>query len=333
MSITTQSTETTVNPASFDYFRAINLAIEKGLPDVAKALNDSRMQEIAQAARMAFYKDLATFQANNKSVHKSKTVVRGEGKGSYKYAPLDIIMEQCQPILTELGFSITTCSRVNDEGTLLTVSAVLHHKGGHKSEPSEFTVPIDKAARMNSIQQFGAARSYALRYAITNLLGITTCDEDTDANTNSGRPASANRQHEPANRPVETNRPTNVQSVNPPRANPANTTSTGHGKLIERIGTLPDGEDFEARMKKAIDGVREKFGDTVPSDVTDAINNRIIAQINAIPSDDKLFGATRGAKKTAHNLFGDSLPDAINAALKVRFQEWDAMSKKQPSAA
>ncbi|MDD2878785.1 MAG: ERF family protein [Acidiphilium sp.] len=332
MSDTNQAIEATFAATGFDYPASINLAIEKGLPEVAMALNASRMAEIDRLARKAFYRSFMTFQSKIKSIQKSKTVSRGDGKGSYKYAPLDAIMDQCLPILTELGFSITTGTRVSESGNSVSVLAVLHHVDGHQSQPSEFMVPIDKQSRMNSIQQFGAARSYALRYALTNLLGITTSDEDNDGQSGYARPSPANRQSPPpASRPA----PVQASNRSPSSAAsaPAESKSVpANEKYVGRISAIELGEDFEARMKKAIDATNERFQNNVPTDVQDAIHNRVIASIAAIPADAELFGATRGAKKMAHNLFGDSLPETINAALKARFQEWDAM-KKQPAAA
>jgi ERF superfamily len=137
----------------------------------------------AEQARAAFLRALAAFQGECPVIVKSKnvTVQPREGRGySYRYAPLDVIVEQIRPYLQKYGLSYTIKTR-QDEGTLTAICEA-HHEAGH-TEPSELTVPIDRAARMNDTQKVGAARTYAMRYAFCNAFGILTGDEDTDAIT------------------------------------------------------------------------------------------------------------------------------------------------------
>ena len=137
----------------------------------------------AEHDREAFLRALAGFQGECPVIAKSKnvTVQSATGRGySYRYAPLDIIVEQIRPYLQKYGLSYTIKTR-QDEGTLTAICEA-HHEAGH-TEPSELTVPIDKAASMNDTQKVGAARTYAMRYAFCNAFGILTGDEDTDAIT------------------------------------------------------------------------------------------------------------------------------------------------------
>jgi len=137
----------------------------------------------AEQARAAFLRALAAFQGECPVIVKTKTVAIRPASGAgytYRYAPLDIIVDQVRPVLQKYGLSYTIKTR-QDEGTLTAICEA-HHEGGH-TEPSELTVPIDKAARMNDTQKVGAARTYAMRYAFCNAFGILTGDEDTDAVT------------------------------------------------------------------------------------------------------------------------------------------------------
>jgi len=137
----------------------------------------------AEQARAAFLRALAAFQGECPVIVKTKTVAIRPASGagySYRYAPLDIIVEQVRPFLQKYGLSYTIKTR-QDEGSLTAICEA-HHELGH-TEPSELTVPIDKAARMNDTQKVGAARTYAMRYAFCNAFGILTGDEDTDAVT------------------------------------------------------------------------------------------------------------------------------------------------------
>jgi hypothetical protein len=135
----------------------------------------------AEQARGAFLRALAAFQGECPVILKTKSVTIRPAAGggySYRYAPLDIIVEQVRPYLQKYGLSYTIKTRQTD-GTLTAICEA-HHEGGH-TEPSELTVPIDTAARMNDTQKVGAARTYAMRYAFCNAFGILTGDEDTDA--------------------------------------------------------------------------------------------------------------------------------------------------------
>ncbi len=60
------------------------------------------------------------------------------------------------------------------------VTCKLTHFKGH-SETSTFEIPISKDQYMTEPQKYASAQTYAKRYTFTNVLGITTADEDTDA--------------------------------------------------------------------------------------------------------------------------------------------------------
>jgi hypothetical protein len=151
--------------------------------DTLERLLTLRERLKAEQARDAFFMALAAFQGACPVIAKTKTITIRPQSGagySYKYAPLDVIVEQVRGHLQEHGLSYTIKTR-QDEGSLTAICEV-HHEAGH-TEASELTVPIDRAARMNDTQKVGAARTYAMRYAFCNAFGILTGDEDTDAAT------------------------------------------------------------------------------------------------------------------------------------------------------
>jgi ERF superfamily len=151
--------------------------------DTMERLLTLRERLKAEQARAAFFMALAAFQGACPVISKTKTITirpQSGGSYSYKYAPLDIIVEQVRGLLQAHGLSYTIKTR-QDEGSLTAICEV-HHEAGH-TEASELTVPIDRAARMNDTQKVGAARTYAMRYAWCNAFGILTGDEDTDAAT------------------------------------------------------------------------------------------------------------------------------------------------------
>jgi hypothetical protein len=174
--------------------------------DTMERLLTLRERLKAEQARDAFFVALAAFQGGCPVIAKTKTISIRPKEGaaySYRYAPLDIIVEQVRAHLQAHGLSYTIKTR-QDEGSLTAICEV-HHEAGH-TEASELTVPIDRAARMNDTQKVGAARTYAMRYAFCNAFGILTGDDDTDAATVEPEPPAVSfdppRRREPA-RPDE----------------------------------------------------------------------------------------------------------------------------------
>jgi hypothetical protein len=129
----------------------------------------------------------------------------------YKYAPLDVIVEEVRDILEENGFSYTLAT----EQTADSVTAICnsHHLAGH-SESTRLTAPIDHEAYMNEPQKVASALTYASRYAFRNAFGIMTGDDDDDAQSASKMPEK-------------------VQDVTPrPAQNPETELEVAHNKLL-----------------------------------------------------------------------------------------------------
>jgi|SRR5215831_9890778 len=171
-------------PSPLDSQALLAKAIEHNVSvDTLERLLTLRERLRAEQARTAFFAALAAFQGECPIITKTKQITIRPQNGaaySYKYAPLDVIVEQVRALLVKHGLSYTIKTR-QDEGSLTAICEA-HHEAGH-SEPSEVTVPIDRAARMNDTQKVGAARTYAARYAFCGAFGILSGDEDTDAAT------------------------------------------------------------------------------------------------------------------------------------------------------
>ena len=112
---------------------------------------------------------LSTVQAEVHGVAKN-----AQGHG-YKYAPLDEVTKLVNSKLAAAGLSYV---QMPGEGTLITR---LMHSSGEWLEAS-MTLAVPQLARGNDAQAYGAALTYARRYALTAMLGIVA-DEDTDAAT------------------------------------------------------------------------------------------------------------------------------------------------------
>ena len=161
----------------------ISQAITQGVnvETMEKLMNLQDRWESKQAKK-AFDEAMAKFQSLCPTIKKDRAVNNSAAKGGglrYKFAPLDSIVSQVKRILQECGFSYTIQAEMN--GNLVTAICKVTHSMGHSQE-SSFQVPTDAEAFMNAQQKFGAALTFAKRYAFCNAFGIMTGDEDVDAN-------------------------------------------------------------------------------------------------------------------------------------------------------
>lgn len=153
------------------------LAVQKGA-DVAtlERLMVVRTQLKAEAAKEAYFAALAAFQAECPVIAK-KNAVAIPGGANYKYAPLEYIVRKVQPLLEKHGFSHQEDSEIT-EGWVTAVVTVTH-RAGH-AETKRFKVPSETKAGMSPQQKYGAAMTFATRYAFCAALGIRTGEQDTD---------------------------------------------------------------------------------------------------------------------------------------------------------
>lgn len=163
-----------------DAFGLIAMAVQKGTLDIEtiKELRALQKEMKADAAREAYVSAMAAFQAECPTVDKTKKVLNKDGSVRYVYAPLDVIVTQVRSILGKHGLSYSIDATQTPEG--ITATCKVTHLLGH-FEVSSFTVPVDKEGYMTAPQKVASALTFAKRYAFTNVLGILTGDEDTDA--------------------------------------------------------------------------------------------------------------------------------------------------------
>jgi hypothetical protein len=91
------------------------------------------------------------------------------------YLSLSGILENVLPILTKHKLSISQPMRV-DNGIVI-ISTVLRHSSGEALQSDMILPPI------SDVQKFGSLITYYKRYQLQAMLGISTRDEDDDANT------------------------------------------------------------------------------------------------------------------------------------------------------
>lgn len=140
------------------------------------------------------FEALANFQKQVTDPKKDKKV--GYGKTTFTYADLDSVLKAIRPLMAEQGLSFTQIPIV-DNNRVGVVTMIMHCSGQYiKADP--FLIPTQK----QDAQGYGSCITYAKRYSLSALLGISA-DEDDDGNYGSatGRQAESIRQNQPANLP------------------------------------------------------------------------------------------------------------------------------------
>lgn len=169
-------------PPPTDIHDMLRLALDKGIsPEglekvvaLYERMADRRAVEDFNAA-FALFQAQAPIIKHNRI--KEKNVSEGGASFGYTWADLSAIAAAVGPALTQNGLSYTFDSTVTDKA--LKVVCTLRHKAGYSiSAAAEF--PHESRAGMSPQQKVGSAMSYAKRYALTQVLGITTADPDND---------------------------------------------------------------------------------------------------------------------------------------------------------
>jgi len=157
-------------------------AVQSGNIETMERVMAIRRELKAEAAKEAYFAALSAFQSECPIIKKTKGVKDRSGSTRYHYAPLDMIVRIVAPLLTKHGLSYAIESAVIGLGEESALEAVckVYHEAGHM-ESSRFSVPILAPEFMSKPQTFGAASTFAKRYAFVNALGILTGDEDNDA--------------------------------------------------------------------------------------------------------------------------------------------------------
>lgn len=150
------------------------MAVEKGA-DVAtlERLMAVRRELKGEQSKEAYFAALAAFQAECPIILRSQA----GHENRYRYAPLERIVKEVTPLLNKHGFAHQEDSKITD-GWVEAIVTVTHREG--HSEMKSFRVPTESKAGMSPQQKYGAAMTYATRYAFCAAFGIRTGDKDTD---------------------------------------------------------------------------------------------------------------------------------------------------------
>lgn len=160
----------------------LRLAVAGGA-DVDKLEKLMALQERWQAgqAKREYVAAMMKFQSLLPTIPKIREVHKASGGLLYKFANLDDIMDSIRPIEKECGF-MHRFDFAPREGGGCKCTCIVTHIGGH-SESTTVSIPPTKGMNTNPAQDNGIEMTYGQRYAIIGAYGITTADEDRDANT------------------------------------------------------------------------------------------------------------------------------------------------------
>lgn len=162
--------------------RLMEIALEKGTVESLEKLVALSERVEGRRAGQEFGDAKAKFQNACPSIRKTSTAKitsRKTGTSySYAYAELDEIAATVRPHLHNLGLSYSWDSKV--EAGKIRVVCTLRHLNGH-SETATFECPVDGNDSMSDPQKYASTLTFARRYSLIQVLGLTTCDPDDDA--------------------------------------------------------------------------------------------------------------------------------------------------------
>jgi len=105
-----------------------------------------------------------------------KDVVKDTEAYNYKYAKLEGVLEIARPLCLKYEFAVTQlCTTAHELN--IGVTTILMHSSGEWVE-STLTMPISSVKSANQAQGAGSIITYARRYALAAILGITQIDDD-----------------------------------------------------------------------------------------------------------------------------------------------------------
>lgn len=158
----------------------MRVAVEQGEAGVAALERIVALHEKQEAkqARGEFIRALSAVQADCPTIERRAPIPDAQGRIKYRYAPLEHIIHVAGPVLRQHGFCWVFGVSYPDGAT--EVCCTLSHEAGH-AEDSCVRMPAVSVPKANQAQNEGATITYGKRLAFLNATGLTTADEDTDA--------------------------------------------------------------------------------------------------------------------------------------------------------
>ena len=114
-----------------------------------------------------------------------------------KYLTLGGVIEVIRKPFAKNGLSFLQFPTVKkeDNSTTVIIKTVIAHESGETIE-NELSLPVTTGGRISDAQAIGSAITYARRYALQSLVGISA-DEDDDGNSACGKTVEPKQQTKP----------------------------------------------------------------------------------------------------------------------------------------
>lgn len=153
--------------------RLLEKVIDSGNIEILERFIALRAKEEERQARIAFEQAFTRMQSELPAVVKMKD----NGGTKSKYAPIEAIQRQCDPIIHSHGFSYSWREEAITEGkrVWLDISGYGHTKSSFFDCPK-----IQGNNAQNAIQIAGAMSTYGRRYTFVSGFGIVVEGEDND---------------------------------------------------------------------------------------------------------------------------------------------------------
>jgi ERF superfamily len=159
----------------------LRVAVEKGI-DFQELLAAQR-EMIAMQEERALSQALAAFQLHRPVIEHNQKVMNKDGRTvRYTYADLDQIMTTIGPALGAHGLSVTWDTQLKDR----VYTAVAYLRCGGATVTASFPSAVDPEAFMTDQQKGASANSFAMRYAVIMVLGLTSCGMTDDNGRSAG---------------------------------------------------------------------------------------------------------------------------------------------------
>lgn len=157
----------------------IQQALAQGIdPDKLSKMLDLHERWTQARAQERFAEALSAFQSECPMIFKRRKTT---GSFSFQYASLDDIYKQIQPILAKHSIAISFRPKHEPGEKAGMMSVTIRIRVGSYFEDSGFSCPVPSDLKASEPGKYGAALSYAKRYALCAALNIVVTDEDDDA--------------------------------------------------------------------------------------------------------------------------------------------------------
>lgn len=128
-------------------------------------------------AKAAFVQAFANMQPELPEIDENGGIKDRSGNVQSTYALWEDINDAIKPVLKEFGFALSF--RVKHTNSVVSVTGVLSHSGGH-TEETTLDLPTDTSGSKNAVQAIASSISYGKRYSAIMLLNITTRNDPSD---------------------------------------------------------------------------------------------------------------------------------------------------------